>query len=92
MSQYDTTLATSQVLPDEVCGVFERYTDPDSLCGQPATHSGSAGCIHEHIITGGICDKHVKTVKDLDGASQCVYCLTGPDPHRCTVNVKVKPL
>lgn len=89
---YQTSLEATETLPDDVCGAVEDYNDIGTLCGKPATYKGSAGCVHEHMTGGGICDDHVERVRKMDGSGSCVHCLIGPDSHHCVIRVTVEPV
>lgn len=62
----------------------------DAKCLESATQQAAAGCVHEHIITGYVCDDHA--VELLDQQINCVSCYESPGRHVCPLLGRVKPL
>lgn len=55
----------------------------ERLCGDPADHIVTTGCVHEHIDRDAICDWHWKRMQE--GDLRCPYCWRSSDPHDCAV-------
>jgi hypothetical protein len=60
------------------------------LCGKPAKHRLTVMCIHEHVRDGFVCTEHMQ---DWERGHRpfCKECMTGPMPHPCPLETRVKP-
>lgn len=74
-------------LEEEIC----YCTSSGQMCAMPATFYATAGCVHEHVGTRPLCDKHAALVRDRDGGIRCGYCRTAG--HECDlVTAKIEPI
>jgi hypothetical protein len=60
-------------------------------CGEPATVTVEAGCVHEHITTELVCQRHADKLTSQDAAAACARCWEAG--HQCAIigRVKVAP-
>ncbi len=65
------------------CDTFRDVGSGIAACPRPAKIQVRAGCVHEHIVDGWVCEG---CIEDLaNGRLECGRCDAGPEAHVCEI-------
>lgn len=57
-------------------------------CEHPSTHIVHAGCVHEHVFSYHVCERHASIAETL----YCNQCTDSAESHECPLTVTVAEL